>query len=1152
MLLHFWCAHQYLFKAGSPQVEVQNDSERWDFLRAWYAHMRAAQQFIALPEITACLKRSSFPFNETTTELFSNWTYSSIGNSSLGEEPRLLFNSATGLVHIPSFAFPHALRHSRRSIAPRNKVCLPLADATCWPVTAAWQADSCTLCCDPSKGPFGDPSCWRNGRSFERCCQQDFRNVMCEEIRKSTPGCLDCPQSLSYFCEEVHKFRAVKAWHYMNETYYAYLGEVKVTRELEEEVAGNSTTLSRKSEMYKSILPDFVREDSKIFAQKIFHKLDISRVTAHNSTLHWMQTEVKKPIMGNFTDTKRIKEDFSEKLRSTNSSLYDQFRKETEERARKPWLISKIFNNSDELARVSAEIEGITYHQLFAEGNATLAQLVSANKSLEAAAVELLTAELELKIIEQGLEDRESLLGIPLQLSDLWIAENVTEEARKNLSDLSSTFYTEKQKLSLVESNQKACVEKSAVEARMESDKTQLAELNLRKQTISHEIDELNYKFNNGTQILSRYLIVHSGELNQADLIPWLQLRADSWASRVTQLSASTEIAKEQLRNATSAVWATKARLGQVARETHLLGAQLTSETQTQVQVEHLLAAELTEKRKLTKYMAARRNETQTRVNAIRSQISEMQRKKYSLARQIDDLERNIVQARLVYNALADEFALTRLVPQILGLLPRATHALVVASNQFTASENRLESLRLKLNETKTTLLELTKSIAEKVRERDDRLKAAAKPFEIISKVKHKEYLQRTAQVENLKSRLKRVVRNSQISREIESLTHSAELVRSQISDEENILRVRSAELFSLELEFQSALGGSMHTRATVAAVSESVSVSEVHFSKRAQRHSLENLGFRLEKANDDMRLIMGTSERLHSDIDRQTKSLTVLAESCGRFNNDTLEKLAQRVSDITGSMEAARRQFDEWKSRRENITTAITEMRNNDPNWCDLVRRKTDLSSIIQEKLKPVHDEAVKLEQTTREAYRNAKELMRKQTERESWLRKRKSELEIEQPKLEIELSLKDELIVNITRKQVELETELKRLKPLVVDSEANFTVWNATLIALETDSKRVNATLQTYIAATGLDHNTTNPFNVLFRNYSKELNATFYQLAFAKEGLSNSTRRVAELTDEFRRAEAQYVEKQQELEEYTRKVEAGLIPRVDFKFEF
>jgi chromosome segregation ATPase len=320
----------------------------------------------------------------------------------------------------------------------------------------------------------------------------------------------------------------------------------------------------------------------------------------------------------------------------------------------------------------------------------------------------------------------------------------------------------------------------------------------------------------------------------------------------------------------------------------------------------------------------------------------------------------------------------------------------------------------------------------------------------------------------------------------------------------------------------------------------------------RAQHQSLEDLGLRLKKAKDDMRLISGTSERLHSDIDRQTKSLTVLADSCGRFNYATLAELSHRISNLKGTMEEARRQFDEWESRRKNITANITEIRMNDPHWCDLVRRKTDSSSDIKEMVKPAHDEAVKLERRARESHRNATEVMRKQTERETWLRKRKSELEIEQPKLEIELSLKDELIVNITRKQVELDTDLKRLEPLVLESEANFTVWNATLIALETDSRRVNSTLQSYTATAGLDYNTTNPFKVLFRNYSKELNATFYQLTFAKEGLSNSTRRVAELTDEFRRAEAQYVEKQHELEEYTRKVEAGLIPRVDFKFEF
>ena len=307
-MLHFWCAHQYLYKAGSPQVSV-DESARWTFLRAWYVHMRSVQQFIDQPEISACLRRSSFPFNENSTDAFSNWTYKAIGNSTAGEEPKLLFNSATGLVHLPSFVFSHPLRHSRRNIAPKNRACIPLPDRSCWPTTAVWQADSCSLCCDPNKGPFGDASCWRNGRTYERCCQQDFKNVKCEEIRKSTPGCLDCAQSLSFFCEEHHKFDAVKAWQLMNHTWHEYLGEQNNSATLRTEVAGNTTLVAEWHKAYLEILPDMVRAETEWMTVSERDDVRLARSVLHaeNDTLAWLMRDVRKPIFGNFTIVKRVR-----------------------------------------------------------------------------------------------------------------------------------------------------------------------------------------------------------------------------------------------------------------------------------------------------------------------------------------------------------------------------------------------------------------------------------------------------------------------------------------------------------------------------------------------------------------------------------------------------------------------------------------------------------------------------------------------------------------------------------------------------------------------------------------------------------------------------------------------------------------------------
>jgi hypothetical protein len=308
VILHFWCAHQFLIKAGVPGYSV-NETETWNLLRAWYAHMRSLQQWLDQEEIMKCLPRSSFPFNESSSQDIVAWVYKAIGNATLGEEPKLLFNSGTGLIHLPSFVFTGKLKHSRRNVNPKNRVCIPIADPSCWPLKALYQADSCSLCCDPNKGPFGDPSCWRGGRTYERCCQQDFRNVKCEEIRKSTPGCIDCAQSLSFFCEEAHRFDAVKAWQHMNETYYEYLAELNITRDLKIEVAQNSSQLEAIEPLFRDLLAnEVVPQQTQYMMQRSSseYREKLSRVQFANRTLSWLMHEIRPPVARNHSTVAKV------------------------------------------------------------------------------------------------------------------------------------------------------------------------------------------------------------------------------------------------------------------------------------------------------------------------------------------------------------------------------------------------------------------------------------------------------------------------------------------------------------------------------------------------------------------------------------------------------------------------------------------------------------------------------------------------------------------------------------------------------------------------------------------------------------------------------------------------------------------------------
>ena len=384
--------------------------------------MRSVQQFVDLPEIASCLPRSSFPFSEDSFWEFSNWTYAKIGNSSKGEEPKLLFNSATGLIHIQSFAYTGTLRHSRRKVNPKNKVCLPIKDGSCWPVKAQWQIDSCSLCCDPNKGPFGDPSCWTRAdergipRTFERCCQTDFKNVMCEEIRKSTPGCLDCAQSLSFYCEEAHKFRAVKAWQAMNETWFEYLEEQNKSRDFRAEVAGNRSLLAEREKTYISMIPEKVELDTKwetSMGQRAEYRALESRVRQDNATLGWLNDDFRNPIFGNFSAVKKDLDKLTRKFKDLNASLVDHVGREAKEKLRKEFLTDRLFNYSKEIPKIEDEIReidnffiGDEYKSLTREFNESLETVKRLNETL------IREAEFTVSRLRDELKESELKLSI--------------------------------------------------------------------------------------------------------------------------------------------------------------------------------------------------------------------------------------------------------------------------------------------------------------------------------------------------------------------------------------------------------------------------------------------------------------------------------------------------------------------------------------------------------------------------------------------------------------------------------------------------------------------------------------------------------------------------------------------------------------------
>lgn len=49
--------------------------------------------------------------------------------------------------------------------------CVPLKDPECFPAGSNAEYTSCTTCCDPGHGPFGNVNCFDGVYTFTRCCQ---------------------------------------------------------------------------------------------------------------------------------------------------------------------------------------------------------------------------------------------------------------------------------------------------------------------------------------------------------------------------------------------------------------------------------------------------------------------------------------------------------------------------------------------------------------------------------------------------------------------------------------------------------------------------------------------------------------------------------------------------------------------------------------------------------------------------------------------------------------------------------------------------------------------------------------------------------------------------------------------------------------------
>ena len=1191
-----------------PSVNL-DEAQRWNMLRGWYAHMKSLQSFIVLPEIQTCLKRSSFPFNDDTVTGLHDWTFKAIGNATMGEEPKLLFNTGTGLIDIRSFAFPLGLRHSRRNVNPKNRVCLPLLDRTCWPEKAHWQVDSCTICCDPSKGPFGDPSCWQNGRSYERCCQQDFKGVMCDEIRKSTPGCLDCPQHLSFFCEEEHRFRVVRAWSLMNETFWKHKEELNTTRDLERDLQYIETRIELFESLFNESLPRLVANQSAFLSAL---QLDPAKrilefqINRQNDTLRHYLTTVRAPIASNYTLVKRERDNAFNSHKSANDSYVRYISDEARERKRKWELINKTADYRTEgiVGQLRLQNISLTLTELFVVGNLTEESIRVHNETVR-------LKETNLNSTRQLLEDqvlKKSALytalgihGVEIDLNRTQKELAVLEESRRQASLVLSNFTASELRwanwnascvsLPRIVKAQEDCVASLALartgrNVREDEHRSLSEKVVALNQTVTAAVngnpqlgtlDELRGRFQFLTEVqaslslnaTAKRAVLRSLEESQSAMLFRLGLmdlqmknlttdlaiaQLDSAVTRQFQLSleSAVEESSVQIRSLTADLAPlrmefvdaqTDVRRRMESRASRLAGVRSEIE-EAKLEVRNL-RLEIANKTNLAETLQRHATLLQLHMGLLDSQYGQVWA---SLGLPVG--ERVVRHFGSWLNLLVGSDSLDRLAGiaaahDKLGDEVEVAHRdLSTAKAEILDFFQKLSLVRDRQEQAQNMLLSdvVLEYKVNGLRERQQRLNAAESELRVM--IWLKQIQEETvfdldgliefsaARIHQLQSQLFQVSSNERrLEDELSKVIEDSTLANRQLSEIEQAQNSTNLESASLSAQLSLIINQAPHLPALQANLTLLIS------QMAALSKSLTDAAAKESRLAGELSSLEERKGKAQSD--------------CDQYSESQHEEIKEHVRKAATELSAISVDVDVAKNRISNLSAHSAQIQSSSSEWNQVGLELSRLKQVIEAELLP---DLLRSRRARDEAFAHLKrntDSVAKLLNEEKALQVRLAFVSADCERLNLELSLKDELVVNITKRQTEFLEKRELLFPAVALTEANFTVWNITMnnitSVIEAEKEKLKGFTDQDLIGTIRQH--YHASRAAHANNSEWLNKTFLNLTEYQTKLAESINKTVELTTEFRRFEADYFRYEAIFEE---KSKAGEIVIKNFKFEY
>lgn len=323
---------------------------------------------------------------------------------------------------------------------------------------------------------------------------------------------------------------------------------------------------------------------------------------------------------------------------------------------------------------------------------------------------------------------------------------------------------------------------------------------------------------------------------------------------------------------------------------------------------------------------------------------------------------------------------------------------------------------------------------------------------------------------------------------------------------------------------------------------------------RAARGVSIEQLKHDMQSSEATVLSMNATRARLEVEQAQMKESLPALRRNCRSFREKDYMRLSEEArieTDVSRNLSA---QVEYQQRQITELNRNISTLTETDPILQETHEGRTKLLQKLEDHIQP---RILALEQARYNLTTSLGRIVDDANSRMLRLNSavdRRNRTISETPAFEAELAIKDEQIHNTSIKQEEGMVIMIALAPNITDKEANLSIWTQRLSDIENEIKIINASLQSSLVDMQAFGNTKNDpsWFAEFANVSSRLNETFYNLTHAQESLRNSTNRTANLVDEYKRSEKIYLEREAELQEYARQVDAGIIPKVNFTFVY